>query len=421
MKKTYPLTQWLKQSTILLLALLLFTQCKEDSPSYAWTEEDISISFENYNDSIRIYDSININVDIKGPADEISYYRLTVEDSIYLDEYPGTLSLNVAFAESGKYQIELLTVVGGTRYIINKEWQVYGELPHGIFTRNDSVYSAGPITFTNQLTSLYADAEAWHWDFGKGLSSTETSPSFSFDSCGKYPLTLTCTLADKEVKIAEDVFIYSSVSDVDGNIYPTLKYGSQEWMVSNFKCTHYPDGTEIPKFEYALTTSQLYDDFEAYCYYQNNDDNKDIFGGLYTFAAAQKACPSGWHLPTFEEWLELLYYLGFPEEEFIDEDMINAPDIVATILAKGRWTNLNVSPTNSAGLSYVGSGSYMVSSIDLYFKGLYYQVELWATSDVDTDRAYRLYISYYDSNYGTMGYYPESHSYYGYGVRYIKD
>ena len=36
--------------------------------------------------------------------------------------------------------------------------------------------------------------------------------------------------------------------------------------------------------------------------YDGNGDNCQKYGRLYTFAAARKACPSGWHLPENDEW-----------------------------------------------------------------------------------------------------------------------
>jgi uncharacterized protein (TIGR02145 family) len=42
----------------------------------------------------------------------------------------------------------------------------------------------------------------------------------------------------------------------------------------------------------------------SWCY-ENSKDSCKVYGRLYTWEAAQKACPEGWHLPTHEEWNEL--------------------------------------------------------------------------------------------------------------------
>lgn len=46
--------------------------------------------------------------------------------------------------------------------------------------------------------------------------------------------------------------------------------------------------------------------------YNMDIDNKDIYGGLYTFDMINSPgfCPTGWHVPTLDEWQECITFIG---------------------------------------------------------------------------------------------------------------
>jgi uncharacterized protein (TIGR02145 family) len=44
--------------------------------------------------------------------------------------------------------------------------------------------------------------------------------------------------------------------------------------------------------------------------YDDNENNVNTFGRLYTWESAINACPEGWHLPSDIEWNELISTLG---------------------------------------------------------------------------------------------------------------
>jgi len=104
----------------------------------------------------------------------------------------------------------------------------------------------------------------------------------------------------------------SIVTDIDGNIYKTLKIGNQWWMAENLKTTKFHDGTPIPNVTDNDNWNRLYS--SAYCWYQNDVANKNTKGGaLYNGYAAMDSrniAPTGWHVPTIDEWTTFKNYLG---------------------------------------------------------------------------------------------------------------
>jgi len=109
----------------------------------------------------------------------------------------------------------------------------------------------------------------------------------------------------------------TTVSDIDGNVYKTVKIGDQVWMAENLKVTHYRDGTALLN----LTTEKLWDEKDnvgGYCYYNNDSSNADNHGALYNWAAINEElalAPEGWHVATDDEWKELELYLGMSQEK----------------------------------------------------------------------------------------------------------
>ncbi len=102
-----------------------------------------------------------------------------------------------------------------------------------------------------------------------------------------------------------------TVTDVDGNEYPTVLIGDQCWMKENLKTTKYNDGLPIPNVTdniewYWLTTG-------AYVWYENDNTWKEKYGAMYNWTAVDNPgglCPTGWHVPTFNELTELRDYIG---------------------------------------------------------------------------------------------------------------
>ena len=98
----------------------------------------------------------------------------------------------------------------------------------------------------------------------------------------------------------------------DGKKYKVVKIGKQVWLAENLNYTqgipHITDKDAWDKLGYNKTDA-------AWCYYNNKPKNGNKYGALYTWAAALKVAPKGWHLPSKNEWENLLNNYGGKGEE----------------------------------------------------------------------------------------------------------
>jgi uncharacterized protein (TIGR02145 family) len=202
--------------------------------------------------------------------------------------------------------------------------------PVAAFTSDVTTIDAGgQVVFTDQSTN-YPDS--WAWDFGDGATSNDQNPTHVYNNHGTYTVSLSVLNSDGNDFETKSDFITVTevpifVTDIDGNIYSTIEIGSQIWMAENLKVTKFPDGADIPYITDNIEWQQLQDNStdKAYCYYNNNLNGEgDIYGALYTWAAAmngapssatvpsnvQGVCPDGWHLPSSDEWWILINGLG---------------------------------------------------------------------------------------------------------------
>ena len=108
-----------------------------------------------------------------------------------------------------------------------------------------------------------------------------------------------------------DELTTGTVTDIDGNVYKTVKIGSQWWMAENLRTSRYNNGDSIPN----LQNSNYWTNYTlAWSYYDNNSTNHIPFGRLYQWDVVGNGfwdvCPVGWHVPSNAEWNQLISYLG---------------------------------------------------------------------------------------------------------------
>ncbi len=158
-----------------------------------------------------------------------------------------------------------------------------------------------------------------------------------------------------------------TVSDVDGNIYNTVVVGIQCWMKENLNTTHYSNGDSIPYITGDSAWISLGSSGKGYCYLNNLPGNAAIYGALYNWAAiinnssgsssipsgVQGICPTGWHIPSDNEWKilegEVDSVYGYPDPEWENTDW-RGYDAGSKLKSTSGWIG-GGNGTNSSGFS----------------------------------------------------------------------
>jgi len=117
--------------------------------------------------------------------------------------------------------------------------------------------------------------------------------------------------ADETIANLSDYFTDSR----DGRIYRTVKIDSAKWMAENLN--------------YKTPTG-------SWCY-GGADSNCVKYGRLYEWYAAMTSCPSGWHLPSREDWDNLGKAAGGKKRAIEETGTVDWADVGINLKAKRDW------------------------------------------------------------------------------------
>ncbi|MCG8698273.1 MAG: PKD domain-containing protein [Bacteroidales bacterium] len=225
------------------------------------------------------------------------------------DYEPGTYKIKFTASDdlqaNGSDEIEVIIVE-------NSMPQSYFSVSKKVTTVNEA------IQFTDESINK---PTKWEWNFGDGSISNEQNPKHTFEQIGQYTIKLFVENEFGTDSITKHKHIHvtpetSTVSDVDGNSYKTIKIGEQWWMAENLATTTYNDGTPIANLQDSI--QWLKANKGAYCWHRDNSNNESNYGALYNYKIAEdKVCPSGWHIPSDDEWMELEKFIGMEELETV--------------------------------------------------------------------------------------------------------
>ncbi|MCK4677887.1 MAG: fibrobacter succinogenes major paralogous domain-containing protein [Bacteroidales bacterium] len=294
--------------------------------------------------------------------------------------------------------------------------------------------NAGSDQSNVQGTSTTLAANAPFYGLGNWALISSTSGSFSDTTNpaslfygitgGAYILTWTisthCGSSKDTVNInfaADSTFDCgdSLIDSRDGQAYATVQIGTQCWIKKNLNV-----GNMIPGNQDMANN----DTIEKYCY-NNAISNCVTYGGLYqwneaiqyvTIEGVQGICPTGWHIPTDEEWkilegtVDSQYGVGDPEW---DGTGWRGLDAGYHLKSTTGW-NSSGNGDNSFGFTAL-PGGYRLNGGG--FSSLGYRAYFWSSAEYSGSDAWYRSLHYGIDRVNRSSYYKT----YGFSARCLQD
>ncbi len=213
---------------------------------------------------------------------------------------------------------------------------------------NEGEFSREVLIEENKKTAMTAKAES-----GKSSENVKINESQK----------------NKDTLISNEVSTFTDPRD--GKTYKTVKIGKQVWMAENLN----------------------YDAGEGCWCYNKNSSNCEKYGRLYTWEAAKRAVPKGWHLPSKKEFETLLKKYGGIREAYKHIILYGTSGFDAKL----------------GGMCFGNDQEFQLIGKKAFF---------WTSSKEGKDRAWHFIV---ESNGGGTDLYYHGSLCWGYSVRCIKD
>jgi len=165
-----------------------------------------------------------------------------------------------------------------------------------------------------------------------------------------------------------------STVEYGGQTYYTVQVGDQCWLRENLNIGVMTD-------YYSIGDNEIIEK----CCYGNNEDNCDIYGGLYlwdemmqysTTPGARGICPEGFYIPDSLDWATLRSFLG-------------GGDVAGGKMKEfgtDHWKTPNAGATNSSGFMGLPGGYFTLNTED--FEGVNESGYAWSSSESINDPYY---------------------------------
>jgi len=278
-----------------------------------------------------------------------------------------------------------LPFTGDYAMVVNTETEKKG---YGWSSMNITKYKAGFIDKTGSfvVSPLYYTSEDYIYEYVKAIYQNPFGLALASGNFGPYDRLKEKQEEERERAIASEIAAVKASDEAkqpadnasgesftdsrDGIVYKTVTIGNQTWIAQNLN----------------------YDVQGSKCY-GNDESNCQIYGRLYNWSAATKACPTGWHLPSNEEW-DILY--RSVDGTSGTESPYKSETAGKYLKAKSGW-NEGGNGTDNYGFAALpgglGNSSGGFSSIGNYGNW-------WSSTEYDGSKSYNHFKSYKHNNAG---------------------
>ena len=242
---------------------------------------------------------------------------------------------------------------------ISESWRELGEFG----TVSDSLPNCTEkregerVFLSEEHVTVICNANKWkRYDIFSAVEEEENSKPKSSSSENEWedyePVSSSSTkVSSSSETVEKGTFIDSR----DAKTYQTVKIGNQEWMAENLN----------------------YETANSYCY-NDSIENCEKYGRLYTWEAALNACPSGWHLPTKEEFKTLRFNVG-------------GSDVAGKMLKSTTGWYDDGNGVDKYGFNVLPAG---IRYYDGVFCDAGKYANFWSASEIDENYAYDLDLRY---------------------------
>jgi uncharacterized protein (TIGR02145 family) len=317
--------------------------------------------------------------------------RCVLQSNMFL--HPGMHSYRVTGLNQGMYIVRINEQSSFYSAKLISRSRLNGEAEIDYVSSDDAISNQ---THTNQLKSTASTIEMEYKE-GDWLKLTGISGNYS------------TVLTDVPTGDTTITFDFMDCTDADDNHYSVVTIGAQTWMAENLATTRYNDSTAIPLVTDSAAWSLLIT--PAYCWFDNDSAaHKSIYGALYNWFAMDTAhngdknvCPTGWHVPSDDEWTTLTTNIGGSSAGGKLKETDTA-----------HWNSPNRGATNETGFTAIAAGwrAQFGGFLHFHMYGVW-----WSTTNYNSGNALYREIYYDKSSIYKYDWYKRS----GFSVRCLKD